>query len=69
MKIADLLPIDVPPQLGAEVMDELAQFIASLSSKEHLDIFAGPIAVRIITSFAALEREGTLDAFKRELNR
>jgi len=65
VKIAELLPIDVPPQLGAEVMDLLAEFIASES---HIDTMAGPMAIRIIVAFAALEREGTLDAFKNELN-
>ncbi len=67
--ISRLMPIDVPPQLGAEVNELLMRFLGDLCHDPNRDMRLGGAAIRLIASFAALEREGTLEAFRRELFR
>lgn len=69
MNIRDLVPVDVPPNMSGLVFDELASFLADYAADGYTDTRAGPAAVRIIVAFAALEREGTFQAFRDELRK
>lgn len=67
MKIQELLPVDLPPNLSGLVSEELVVFLDSVRAEKHFDVKAAMMSVKIIAAFAALEREGTIESFRSQL--
>lgn len=67
LDIQSLVPVDVPPNLSGVVYEELACYLHDFSQQKHPDTGSGPAAIRIIVAFAALAREGTVEAFGEAL--
>lgn len=69
MKIADLFPVD-PGNISGEIADILASWLCTeVHQHKYFDTRACMTAIRVMVAFRALETEGTVDAFRRELYR
>ena len=67
MNISSLIPVGVPPELSGEVYEDLAMFLYDHANRPFPDTSSGSAAVRVMVAFAYLEKEGTIEAFRREL--
>lgn len=70
--IRSLLPIDVKGtgfDINHELMEFLVDDVVRAYRNKTLDISVHQMATRIIAAFAAYEKEGTPEAFRKTLNR
>ena len=66
MTPASLIPIDGSGP-SWEVFEILCNWLAEIPLQKHYDVQAGSDAVALIAAFAALEKQGTVEAFKERL--
>jgi len=70
MKISDIFPFDDEDSIGDKIVSSLSSWLYNeVHLQKNFDIHALPSAIQVMKAFSALEREGTLAAFEKELYR